>query len=370
MQRIKGLDGIRCFAVLAVIAAHAHVSWMHGGGFGVDVFFVLSGYLITTLLLREHEKLGRIDLLRFWGRRILRLVPALLLLVLVVDTIALFLPGRFGTLAPATLSSTPGVLFYFSNWLIVITNSGALGAFGPLWSLSVEEQFYILWPLLVILALRFRRPLRALTILIGVLVLAVVVSRFLVFDPSNLYQTFATTFRVDMLLMGALLAVAFHAGAGNILRRVSAWAVGPALVYLAAVAVLVPEFNVAGAEKKVYLYYTIGLPAVGIATCALIAFLVTHQSSLLTRIFSLPPFDYLGRISYGMYLWHYPIILLLQVRFAPDPNITLLLALPLTVAAATVSWFALERPLARRFHHRLVARPRVAGPAPVGAGLD
>ena len=109
-----------------------------------------------------------------------------------------------------------------------------------------------------------------------------------------------------------------------------------AFVTAAAVAVFVPEFNVAGVEKKVYLYYTVGQPAVGIATCALIAFLVTHQRSVLTRIFSLPPFDYLGRVSYGMYLWHYPIILVIQVRLHPDPNITLLLALPLTVAAATV----------------------------------
>jgi peptidoglycan/LPS O-acetylase OafA/YrhL len=367
VQRIKGLDGIRCFAVLFVVAAHTHVSWMHGGGLGVDVFFVLSGYLITTLLLREHERTGRIDVPRFWGRRVLRLLPALVLLVLVIDTVALFAPGRLGGLAPVTLSSTPGVLFYFSNWLIVATNSGALGAFGPLWSLSVEEQFYLLWPLLVILALRFRKPLRTLTILIGVLVLAVIVCRFAFFDPGNQYQTFATSFRVDMLLMGALLGVGFHAGLTERIRRLSRWAVAPAILYLVAASVLVPEFNIAGVEKKVYLYYTIGLPAVGIATVSLIAFVVTHQGSLVTRFLSLQPFDYLGRISYGIYLWHYPVILLLQVRFHPDPNITLLLSLPITVALATASWFALERPLARRFHHRLLPRPRVAAPAAVAA---
>jgi peptidoglycan/LPS O-acetylase OafA/YrhL len=354
-ERIAGLDGLRAFAVVAVIAAHAHVPWLHGGGLGVDAFFVLSGFLITSLLLREAQRFGRISVGRFWGRRLLRLLPAVLLVVAVVDLVALLMPARLGGLAGPTLSSTPGVLFYFSNWLIVATNSGALGAFGPLWSLSVEEQFYLIWPMIVIFALLTRRPLLNLSVVIGAICCAVTIGRFLLFDAENVYSTFSTSFRIDMLLLGCLLAIGFTAGFGGFLRAASRWLLLPAIAYLCVVAMFLPEFNSAGSEHTTYLYYTVGLPLLGLACVALIAYVTTHQRSVLTRSLQRRPFAYLGRISYGMYLWHYPVILVLQVRFHPDPNITFLAAFALTVVTASVSWFALERPLSRRFHARLAA---------------
>lgn len=355
-RRIAGLDGIRALAVVAVIAAHAHVSWLHGGGVGVDVFFVLSGYLITSLLLAEHEHTGRISLSRFWGRRVLRLLPALLLLLVVVNGIAVVKPWVFGPLGESGIAATPSVLFFFSNWLIVIQNGPALGTFGPLWSLSVEDQFYLIWPVIVVCAFLLRRALRALVIGVVAVCLAVFVYRLIVFEPSHLLRTFGTDFRVDMLLYGCLLAIAFALGRDETIRRWSRRLVIPAVVYLIVVAIFIPEFNRPDVGTIVYLYYTVGIPIVGLASVILIGFVVTHQGALLTRFLQLPPFAYLGRTSYAMYLWHYPIILALQIRFAPDPNVTFLVSLVLTVIAATLSWYLLERPLHRRFHRRF-ARP-------------
>lgn len=354
--RMRGLDGIRCLAVIAVIAAHSHVSWMHGGGLGVDMFFVLSGFLITGLLLNEYRQFGRVSVPKFWGRRLLRLMPALIVLIICVDAVAILFPAKLGGYAAAGLAATPSILFYFSNWLIVAQNGAALGPFGPLWSLSVEEQFYLLWPLVTVVVLRWRNPLRWLAIIAAGGCVAVTVFRFLAFDPANLYPTFGTNYRVDMLLMGCLLAIAFQAGLWTVIRRVSRFAVYPAIAYLIVIAILTPEFNVAGANTKVYLYYTVGLPLLALSMVAIIGRLVTAQQSRLASVLSVKPISYLGRISYGMYLWHYPIILVLQVRFQPDPNIVFIVSLLLTVAAASASWFLVERPLSRTFHSRLLVR--------------
>lgn len=365
MRRIQGLDGIRCLAVVAVVAAHSHVDWLHGGGYGVDVFFVLSGYLITLLLLSEHAKFGRIHLGLFWARRALRLLPALVLLVILVDSIALFRPAWLGPYPDSTLSATPGVLFYFSNWLIVAQNGPALGAFGPLWSLSVEEQFYLVWPIVVIIALRLRRPLLALALVCVGLIAAVSIARFVFYDPLSLYAGFATTSRVDTLLYGVLLAVVFRAGRSDTVRRVTGWLVWPAIGWLVVAVVVQPEFGEEGGPLG-YLMHTIGGPAVALSACAIIGYVVTRQESLLTRALALPPLEYLGRISYGMYLWHYPALILLQVWFGlgTQPNVLFLAGLAATVAAASVSWFALERPLSRRFHSRLSpSRTRARGSA-------
>lgn len=361
-SRIAGLDGIRAIAVVAVIAAHAHTFWLHGGGVGVDIFFVLSGYLITMLLLAEHKRSGRISLRRFWGRRVLRLVPALVLLLLVVNTVVIVQPYRFGPAGETGLAATPSILLFFSNWLIVFQNGPALGTFGPLWSLAVEDQFYLLWPLVVVWAFSRKRVLRTLAFTIGAVCAFVFVYRLVVFRPSELLRTFGTDFRVDMLLIGCLLAIAFAGGWRDRLARISRWAVWPAVAYLVAVALFTPEFNRQDVGTVVYLYYTIGIPLVGLSTALLIAYVVTRQRSGLTRVLDVPPLRYIGRISYGMYLWHYPIILALQIKFAPDPTLTFLVSLVLTLVVATASWYIVERPLSRRFHGRFARQDRSLTP--------
>lgn len=357
--RFDGIDGLRAFAVLAVIAAHAHVFWLHGGGVGVDVFFGISGFLITYLLVKELDKFGRIDLKKFWLRRLLRLMPGLLALILVVDLFAVVVgqirPNEYLT---QSLVATPSVLLYFSNWMIVGTQSGYLGWFGPLWSLSVEEQFYVIWPLVVALAYRTRNPLAVLAAVAGVVSVGAIVLRFVVFDGTDIYRTFGTDFRVDMLLAGVLLAIGMHAGHAKVVNAVSKFLVVPAILYLAVVSVIVPEFNLEGTETATRIYYTFGLPLVALSTAVIIGYIVTHQGAKLTRALSWKPLDYTGKISYGMYLWHYPIVLGLNNYFDLGETTTFLVCVGLTYVAATISWRLIEQPLSRRYHERF----KVHGP--------
>jgi peptidoglycan/LPS O-acetylase OafA/YrhL len=355
-RRIVGIDGVRAYAVVAVIAAHCHVFWLHGGGVGVDMFFGISGFLITFLLIGEHRKFGRIDLRKFWLRRVLRLFPALLLVVLVVALLAIAASlVRENEYLATSIPAIPSVLLYFSNWMIVGTDSSFLGWFGPLWSLSVEEQFYFVWPVVVILAMRTKRPLRLLTVIAAVVGVVAAVGRFFAFDGTNFYRTFGTDFRVDMILAGVLLAIALRAGQDRSIRRASRVLVAPAVGFLIFVSIFVPEFGRPEGASLQLLYYRYGLPLVALSTVTILGFIVTHQQSRFAVFLSLKPIEYTGKISYGMYLWHYPIIMAIQATlpFEPDRTMLFIVALPLTYVAAGLSFRFLENPLQDRYRDRI-----------------
>jgi peptidoglycan/LPS O-acetylase OafA/YrhL len=280
-------------------------------------------------------------------------MPALLALVLAIDLFAILVSlFRSNEYLEQSLAATPSVLLYFSNWMIVGTGGPFLGWFGPLWSLSVEEQFYFVWPLVVIVAFRFKRPLRVLALTAIVVSLGANVLRFSVFDGSDMYRTFGTDFRVDMLLAGVLLAIGMQAGYSRLISAASRFALIPAVLYLVVVSVLVPEFGAPGTEEATRIYYTFGLPFVALSTVSIIGFLVTHQASRFTRMMSWRPLEYTGRISYGMYLWHYPILMAL-LGLHLDPSILFVVALAGTYGVATLSWLFVEQPLSRRFSERL-----------------
>ncbi len=323
---------------------------------GVDIFFGISGFLITYLLIQEQKKNGRIALGLFWLRRLLRLMPALILLVVCVNGFALLIaPFTSNDYLNQSAVATPAVLFYFANWMVVGTNSAFLGWFGPLWSLSVEEQFYLVWPLVVLLCFRFRHSLRIIGITAAAIAIGATINRFVIFDGTNLYRTFGTDFRVDMLLAGVLLAIGFQAGGGQAIKKASAFLAAPAALFLIVICVVVPEFASADSADGARLYYTVGLPFVALATVSIIGYLVTHQSSRVARALSWRPFEYTGQISYGMYLWHYPVVELLRAALS---NTTLIFVLCLlgTYVAAALSWKLVEQPLQRRFHQRLKPR--------------
>ena len=208
-----GLDGLRALAVAAVILYHGQVSWAKGGFLGVDVFFVLSGFLITSLLLTEHEKTGRIGLTAFWSRRARRLLPALFLVLAAVALYAVVWaqPSELGTIRGDGLAS----LLYVSNWKFIYTGASYFQAFqspSPLthtWSLAIEEQWYLLWPLAVILMMRvFRGNRKTMTAAIVGLALASATLMAVLFhpgsDPSRVY--YGTDTRSQALLVGAALA--------------------------------------------------------------------------------------------------------------------------------------------------------------------
>src|SRR5215212_9243833 len=212
---MPGLDGLRAIAVLAVFVYHFHNGggWLPGGFLGVDIFFVISGYLITSLLLSEFRKTGRVDLVRFWLRRARRLLPAVGVLIGVVMILAVFFSfGRLSTLRGDALAS----MGYVTNWELIFSHQSYFEAFARpslfrhLWSLAVEEQFYLLWPLAFAACMtRFGRR----RVVIGVIAGAVASSLLMaiLFDPADPNRVFyGTDTRATPLLIGVALAFFWH----------------------------------------------------------------------------------------------------------------------------------------------------------------
>ncbi|SNQ46271.1 conserved membrane hypothetical protein [Frankia canadensis] len=375
------LDGLRAFAVMAVIAYHAGVSWMPGGLLGVDTFFVLSGFLITGLLITEYRNTRRIDLRSFWIRRSRRLMPALLVLLVGVAAYARWIaaPGDVGTLRLDALST----LLYVANWRFALSDQSYFNHFAapsPLlhtWSLSVEEQFYVLWPLIVFLLMRhsartvarWRRQRQkaqslALTIaVLGALTSALVGGALLLTgtDPSRIY--YGTDSRSQALLVGAALAV----WRGQRTHPISARArsVLSVLGCLSAVALLVIWTTVSGQSRPLYLG---GFLGVAILVMLLVASLVESPKGPVARFLALRPFTFIGTISYGLYLWHWPVFLTLTAtRTGTNGPVLLLLRLGATLAVTLASFHLVENPI-RRGRIRL-PKPRLTVPAALGGVL-
>src|SRR5918999_1889716 len=245
-----GLDGLRAFAVIAVLLYHADLAWIPGGFLGVEVFFVISGYLITALLLAEWRQRGRIDLKAFWLRRARRLLPALYLTIVVTLAFAVvFLPGEVAGLRSDAIAA----FGYVTNWYLVLGHESYFEAIGRpsllkhLWSLAVEEQFYLLWPPVLAVGLsvgakRWRQRRVLLVALAGASVSVLLMATLYrpEVDPSRLY--FGTDTRATGLLMGAALAFVWtpwsvRASGGSRLRRQWGWTV-PLLLDVAGLAAL------------------------------------------------------------------------------------------------------------------------------------
>jgi peptidoglycan/LPS O-acetylase OafA/YrhL len=352
------LDGLRGIAIVLVMLTHTSV--LPNGYVGVDLFFALSGFLITTLLYEEWDRAGTISLTRFYKRRARRLLPALGVLIvvaLVVDLVVYPMTGwSFGVKA---LTST----MFVNNWVAATGHARDLGALNPTWSLAQEEQFYLVWPLLLVLMLRRRmRPELVATLLVGMIVLLVLIS-----PHGHNYQVYYSPFtRAAELLFGCLGAVIWrhrmvwrsanrirslglklpslsHARAGGIGvgRSPALWRsfVACALAYMFARLL----FNYQLDTEQIYLRSClIAVP--------LIMTLLSAPASLMARLIASPPLRYLGRISYSLYLFH---LLTRNVvyHYRPHGSIDLnaLLTIAISVALASVSWKLLES--------RVLARP-------------
>lgn len=357
-HRRAHLDGLRAIAVVAVVAYHfggGGSSALPGGFLGVDLFFVLSGYLITGLLLREHQRSGRIDLPAFWGRRLRRLLPALVIVLLAVCAATWWAapPQTW----PARRADVLWTLAYLANWHFVGVGEDYFAAYAgasPLrhtWSLSIEEQFYLVWPLLVAGALWLRRrraraPDRAPLLGLSVaLVLVSAAAMALAFTPGDVSRAYyGTDGRVQQLLVGAALAAWSHQRRARPLPRLLA---PVALLALLAALVLGSDTSPA--------YYRGG--ALGFAV--LVAVLVhateatqsteatTQAQSVTARLLSWRPLAALGRISYGVYLWHWPVLVLLPLPAGwsgtDAPAVALRTAV--TLAASVASYVLVERPV-------------------------
>jgi peptidoglycan/LPS O-acetylase OafA/YrhL len=365
-RNIRGLDGLRAIAVGLVILHHAgallapprwHDVLLPGGYVGVDIFFVLSGFLITTLLLAEADTAGRIDLGRFYLRRALRLVPALVAVIIVVCTYNRLVHGEHGSSLARTVLS---VGFYAVNWVKTFSADVSPGL-GHTWSLAVEEQFYLLWPLLLIAGLRARLSPRSWLWLLTTAVAASAVLKAVLWSRTHDWEDvyFRTDARVDALLLGAMVAFAFHHG---LPLRFARWLV-PAGLLLAAAAATLP---VAG------LYFYGGSTVLAAAAAVVISALASGRAPGVTRALELPPVRHIGRISYGLYLWHVPAMWAVANEVHAGAGVQIPAALVLTLLLAEASMQVVERPFLRlksRLHRvELTGEPVPARVAPARTG--
>lgn len=349
-QRILGLDGLRALSVLAVFFHHTGGTFIEGGYIGVELFFVLSGYLITKILCNERSASGRIDFVAFYIRRAKRLYPALIALLVAVAAYCFSFEKH-----DLWLETLPS-LFYVVNWYRAFNwYDGVLT--GHTWSLAIEEQFYLVWPLLLS-AFIWLAPRRSYLLVLG-LIAAIVIWRTSFFIDGaplrRMYNGFDT--HADAILIGAVLSLV----STNILRRIgTVWSV--ALIYI-----LVVVFSKAAMEFSLSVY---GFGSVAAASAALIAKVISDQESILVRVLNVKPLVWLGTVSYGFYLWHYPIIQI--ALYGGHDSIlgffgSLEYPIPMLVSAVFIttlfvtsaSWYLVERPIIRSGH-----RPKGLLPVP------
>jgi peptidoglycan/LPS O-acetylase OafA/YrhL len=355
LGRRPGLDGVRALAIAVVFLSH--VEWtMPGGFYGVDVFFVLSGFLITTILFGEFRRSGRIDLRRFYVRRARRLVPALVCVLVLVAVL-------FTALFEGSLwKSEIAVGLYVGNWFQAFGGRLAGGMLVQTWSLGIEEQFYFLWPLVLILGLARRWSARSLLLIALVPAVLSFTLRTLLWQPggpgagANAFPYFASVTRADSILLGCALAIAI---ADEGLRARLAFLTRPALAGLALAAIVVAAAFDGGGQPVVW-------ALVVVAAAVLVGHIALTDASAITRLLSTKPLVWLGARSYGVYLYHYPIIVAALAVFPsldtlPGPvRATLFTAATLLVAAA--SYRFVEMPLQRAG----TGKPqRAAAPSPL-----
>lgn len=344
---MPGLDELRALAVLAVIAYHLNPAWLPGGFLGVSLFFTLSGYLVTDLIVQEWETNGRFDLKRFWIRRARRLLPAMLgVLVVIVILSLVFDPVRKHALQGDVLAA----LIYMNNWWFILRDVSYFESFGPasplghFWSLAIEEQFYLLWPLLLLPALRRMPRMRIIRWMLGLALGSAVLMAVLYVpgtDPSRVY--YGTDTRIFAILIGAALAMVWPSvklkkGASPKARfALNATGVG-GLLLLALACYKVDEY-------QPFLYRG-GFFLLALLSAVLIAVMAHPENRIANRKFT-GWLRWIGKRSYGLYLWHYPIVVLTTPTTAADEVSLWRIALQLaaTFFIAELSWRFLEVPL-------------------------
>ena len=350
---IPGLDGLRALAVIAVIAYHSEIESVPGGFLGVEIFFVISGYLITALLLEEFNSNQRIDLKQFWARRARRLLPALFLYV--AGSIALAYSMAEDVIP--TKGEIISTLGYVYNWFGIFQEISYTDAFERknffhhLWSLAVEEQFYLLWPVLVLYLQKYLSK-RVTTILISLGIATSTVLMWVMYqpfeDPLRLY--YGTDTRASALLIGALLAYMWRP-----------WNAQDTKLYALAKKILFPVgFGAVVVLIWANMYYTLLMPdseqlfrggflLTSIITAIVLASIVTPGSKL-SNVLGFAPLVWIGKRSYGLYLWHWPVFQLTRERVDVDINGWELFAVRMfvTLILVEISYQYIERPIRER----------------------
>jgi peptidoglycan/LPS O-acetylase OafA/YrhL len=376
---LPGLDGLRALAVLAVIAYHEQLGWAVGGLLGVGVFFTLSGYLITSLLLSQWSAGGRLQLRDFWLSRGRRLLPALFVMLAVVTAwVTLLDRARLSGLRAAVA----GAVTYTSNWYLISSRQSYFARFAPpapldhLWSLAVEEQFYLIWPVLLLLGLlcvRQRRPGAVTWLALPTLALAAASAVLMLrlyqpgLDPTRVYE--GTDTRAFGLLVGAALAMACAGRAGRRFleqprRLTRLLADGAGVAGLAVIGLMIWRVG----QYSPFAYRG-GMVALSAASAAVVA-AAACPGSRVGLALGWVPLRWIGARSYGIYLWHYPVIVLTTPANTGEDLPRAAAQVAASVLLAALSWRFIEEPVRHGALGRLRTRVRSAGwrPRPAGAG--
>jgi peptidoglycan/LPS O-acetylase OafA/YrhL len=362
---LPGLDGLRALAVLAVVAYHEQLGWASGGLLGVGVFFTLSGYLITDLLLGQWTVHGRLNLGDFWLRRARRLLPALfVMLVVVTEWVTVLDRTRIAELRGAVAAAAT----YSSNWFLIAANSSYFARFAPpapldhLWSLAVEEQFYLIWPWLLMLGLcclRTRRASSVRWLAVPALALAAASATAMAvlyqpgMDPTRVYE--GTDTRAFGLLVGAALAMVWPSRVTEPIRRTRLLLDGAGMTGLAVIGLMIWRVG-----QYSPFAYRAGIALLTVATAAVVA-AVACPGSLAGLALGWRPLRWIGVRSYGIYLWHYPVIVLTTPANTSEDLPRAGLQVAASVALAAVSWRFVEEPIRHGAIGRALARLRASG---------
>jgi len=370
------LDGVRAVAIVSVILYHLGYKWLRGGFLGVDIFFVLSGYLITSLLLAEKASSGRIRLASFWARRAKRLFPALALAVVGIALGMHYLEAI--QVWPMRRQDLLWTIFYGANWHQIISAQDYFAQWvtaSPLrhmWSLAIEEQFYAAWPVTLLIATS-RLTRNQLFAAIGLGIAASVLVMGLVYDPAAPSRAYyGTDTRAHELLIGAALAVLLASGPelrGRVGRIAGLLGVSASLIVVGAL-VFMPDSS--------SIYYRGGSFVLSAAVAVVLFSIETRPTGVIAKLLSVNVPRWIGKVSYGLYLWHWPMVLFAPnllysiagseaTRFVANSVGLNLVRIGLTFVAATVSYYVVERPIRQGQIGRFFTNARLAVATPTAA---
>jgi peptidoglycan/LPS O-acetylase OafA/YrhL len=352
LGRRPALDGLRGVAVLFVMGTHTGYlwsgvgTWVRGGYIGVDIFFVLSGFLISSLLIEEFDREGHIRLGSFYRRRIFRLFPILYVVMAVTFVYSRLVPALAVQYPMGTeIQGIGAIVIYVPNWLQMYRPGG--WALGQVWSLGVEEQFYLLWPLLLIWLLKVNRWRVTAGVIGAMIVLSAASCAYMNhINPVFPFAYLQTECRFGALMVGAGAAYMIHRG-----WRLSTWKGARPLCLIGAVFLLV-EVNRTGPQYGVDEWlYNGGLTVVALAA-GFVLLGVLEPSGITYRILATAPLRFVGRISYSLYLWHIPVYFAV-VQEIPAPNAALqrvVISFAVSFGLSILSYQFIERPFVAYAH--------------------
>lgn len=360
LRQVKGLDGLRGLAVIAVVLYHFFPSLLPGGYLGVDLFFVLSGFLITSLLVREFRTSGTISLKDFWVRRFRRILPAAVSVLVMCTALVAWIGGD---LAVGLRQQFLGTLFFVNNWTQIATSQSyfadnEIQVFAHYWSLAVEEQFYVIWPLLItgVFLISRRKPRRLPILVAAVLAIGSAVAMALLYvpgeDPTRVY--YGTDTHAFGLLTGAVLSLLMTstksdpqadswAATGKAESRIAGIIGTVALIGYGAQLFLMPDDAEITYRGGLFLTSVLGV---------LMVWGVVREYGPMTPLFRTKVMRWFGQRSFSLYLWHWPVIMMLKALFEGNQNsdkswILGLVAVPISLLLSEISYQFIENPFRR-----------------------